>query len=132
MTKVGAWAARGAAALAVATAATWNVGADGQQGAKGSMSGAQLFQSKGCSGCHVGPDSTPMVPGFPPLVDASTWAADRRPGLSAEDYLAESMLVPQAFISPKFEGGNGPADRMPQLNLTAAEVEALVDYLMQR
>jgi hypothetical protein len=35
------------------------------------------------------------------LSDAASWAADRRPGMSAEDDLAESVRTPGAFIFPR-------------------------------
>jgi mono/diheme cytochrome c family protein len=56
MTRIGAWSAIGAVTIAIATAATWNIGDREEQSATVSASGADLFRSKGCSGCHVGPD----------------------------------------------------------------------------
>ncbi|MDP2292070.1 MAG: cytochrome c [Actinomycetota bacterium] len=94
------------------------------------VSGAELFQSKGCASCHIGPDSTPLVGAFPPLDDAASWAAERRPGMSARDYLAESMRTPSAFLSPAWVSG-GPTTAMPDLGLTEAEIDALVDHLLQ-
>jgi mono/diheme cytochrome c family protein len=94
------------------------------------LDGASLFQSKGCAACHTGPDSaSPM--GFLSLVGAADWAADRRPGLGAQQYLAESMRTPSAFISPGFVGPIGGTDAMPDLDLSEAEIDALVSYLMQ-
>ncbi len=49
--------------------------------------------------------------------------------MSAEDYLTESIQVPNAFISPAFRP-NGPTTSMPTLNVSDAEVEALVSYLL--
>jgi hypothetical protein len=50
--------------------------------------------------------------------------------MTAEDYLAESMANPAAFISPAFVGGSGPSTAMPRLALSAAEIDALVGYLL--
>jgi mono/diheme cytochrome c family protein len=95
--------------------------------------GAALFRAKGCASCHTGPDSSPhMVDAFPDLSDAPEWAADRRPGLSAADYLTESIRQPGVFISPAFVGDFGPTDRMPDLNIDDREVDALVAYLLDR
>ena len=60
--------------------------------------------------------------------DVPEWAGTRRPGLSATDYVRESILNPPVFISPEFEE-SGPT-AMPSLNLTDAEVDALVAYLL--
>jgi cytochrome c551/c552 len=94
------------------------------------LDGASLFQSKGCAACHTGPDSRSTM-GFPSLVGAAEWAADRRPGLSAPQYLAESMRTPSAFVSPAFVGSIGGTDAMPDLDLSEAEIDALVGYLLQ-
>jgi len=130
---VGRWAASGAAVLAVIGVAIWNQpGATTVTGTR--SDGAQLFLVKGCSSCHSGPDTTASIgAGFPSLADAPTWAADRRANLSAKDYLTESIASPGVFIAPGFQPGqSGPTTGMPQLRLTSNEIEALVDYLLER
>jgi mono/diheme cytochrome c family protein len=130
---VGRWAATGAALFAVIGVATWNQ--PGTTTVTGIQSdGAQLFLAKGCSSCHAGPDTTASIgAGFPSLADAPTWAGDRRANLSAKDYLTESIAAPGVFIAPGFQPGeSGPTTGMPQLRLTSNEIEALVDYLLQR
>ncbi|MET0908164.1 MAG: cytochrome c, partial [Ilumatobacteraceae bacterium] len=96
--------------------------------------GAQLFQAKGCSSCHAGPGSpATFESGFPSLANATDWAGDRRPGVSAEAYLTESIAAPGVFISPEFHPGqSGPTTGMPALTLSAAEIDALVTYLLER
>ena len=133
MSALGRWAASGAAVLAVIGVATWNQpGATMVAGPH--ADGAQLFLVKGCSSCHVGPDTTASIgAGFPSLAPAPTWAADRRANLSADDYLTESIAAPGVFIAPGFQPGqSGPTTGMPQLRLTSNEIEGLVDYLLQR
>lgn len=135
MSAVGRWCAIAAAVLAVVTAATW-MGGGMHEGARSGVAdagpdGAQLFRAKGCAGCHTGPEISALVSGFPPLTDASRWAGERRPRLTPEGYLAESMIDPGAFISPAFTGGNGPATAMPRLELSTTEVELLVAYLLR-
>ena len=93
------------------------------------LDGASLFVTKGCATCHTGPDSRAMMGEFPDLSDARAWAADRRPGLGAEEYLAESIREPWAFISPEFVP-NGPTIGMPALGVAQAEIDALVTYLL--
>jgi hypothetical protein len=102
--------------------------------ATASASGAQLFVAKGCSSCHRGPAGSPSS-AFgtfgPSLAAANTWAGERRDGMSAEEYLAESMRNPSAFISPAWTGGGGgPTTGMPQLSLSDEEIASLVDYLL--
>jgi mono/diheme cytochrome c family protein len=90
------------------------------------VDGQTLFQLKGCARCHDGPDSTADVGIGPPLVDAATWAGTRRAGVSAPDYVRESILAPHAFVAPSSSGWE-----MPTLTLTAEEVEHLVSYVLE-
>jgi hypothetical protein len=48
----------------------------------------------------------------------------------AEDYAAESVRTPGAFISPAFEPIGGPTEAMPLLAVSDAELDALVRYLL--
>jgi hypothetical protein len=66
---------------------------------------------------------------FPSLAAASAWAGSRRPGVSAEEYLDESIREPLAFISPEFHG-SGPTPAMPELGLSDAERDAVVAFLL--
>ena len=130
MTPVGRLAAIVAVALAILTVATWNDSTQSVVRSDVSLDGAALFKSKGCASCHFGRDTNTGMHGVPPLTNASTWAGDRRPGMSAAEYLAESMRTPSVFISPAFSGGQGPMTGMPNLNLSEAEIDALVAYLL--
>ena len=79
--------------------------------------------------CHAGPGTVPQYSfDYPDLTRAATWAGTRRPGLSAGDYVRESIRTPEAFLSPVFRGG-GPSP-MPALSLTDREVDALLAYLL--
>lgn len=134
MTRVGRIAAAIAITLMMLTVAVWSrttTSSDGADGTDLAADGAQLFQAKGCASCHDGPESSAAIGGFPPLVDATAWAGERRPGLSAADYLAESMRTPAAFISPAFSSAVGPTTAMPDLNLDESEIAALVTYLLR-
>lgn len=93
------------------------------------LDGAALFRAKGCATCHDGPD-TASSSDFPDLSNAPEWAGERRPGMSAADYVAESIRQPGAFISPAFEPFGGPTTAMPDLDVSDEEVEALVAYLL--
>ena len=132
MSRIGRWCAIGAVLMGAITLATWNIGAD-RSVADGAPEGRQLFHAKGCSGCHAGPESSPdLMTGFPSLADAPAWAGKRRQGMTAEEYLRESIASPGVFISPAFQPGGGPTTGMPQLRLAAAEIDALVEFLLHR
>jgi mono/diheme cytochrome c family protein len=94
------------------------------------LDGASLFRAKGCATCHNGPDTTAGGSGFPDLSDAGSWAGERVPGMSARDYVTQSIRDPIAVISPAFQPGGGPTAGMPTLALSDAEVATLVDYLL--
>jgi cytochrome c551/c552 len=92
--------------------------------------GATLFHVKGCATCHEGPDTATMMGVGPSLAHAADWASTRVERMSAHDYLAQSMRQPSVFISPAWAGPDGPTTGMPQLQLSDAEVEALVHFLL--
>lgn len=133
MSRVGWLLAVAALVATVGSVAAWQHGPALSMTAGASLDGAQLFQAKGCATCHPGPDTaSPFGPGYPSLADAPSWAGDRRPGLSPSEYLSESIRDPGAFISPAFQGGVGPTGGMPTLEVSEAEVAAIVDYLLAR
>ena len=88
--------------------------------------GADLFMLKGCASCHTGPQTTARLEVGPSLAEVNEWAGERQPGIGARDYVRESIRNPPAFISPAV----GNTARMPSLNLTEAEIDALVEYLL--
>ncbi len=74
-----------------------------------------------------------MLPGLvgPDLTHIGTDAATRKPGVSAEAYIRESIREPDAFVA------EGVARAIPGLmtsaltaNLTDQQVEALVQFLL--
>jgi mono/diheme cytochrome c family protein len=94
-----------------------------------SQEGVDLFLLKGCASCHDGPQTTARVQVAPSLANVAEWAGKRKPGFTATEYLYESIINPPAFISPEFIQ-TGPTE-MPSLNLTDAEINALVAYLLE-
>ncbi len=93
--------------------------------------GAALFASPvlgdrpGCLTCHSRePDRVLVGPSLAGIADV---AATRRPGMSAEEYLRESIVEPDAYVVEGFDPGRMPAVWAEVLTL--AEVEALIDYL---
>jgi mono/diheme cytochrome c family protein len=131
---LGRLCALAAAALAIFTIATWNAGEQTTSAATRDVDGAHVFAAKGCASCHVGPEGgNRPIPDFPSLAVAWEWAGERRPELSAEDYIRQSIREPDTFISPAYNSGfNSDGSPMPQLDLTDAEVDAVVAYLLGR
>lgn len=94
------------------------------------VDGAAVFINSGCATCHDGPDSTAAIAVAPSLAGASTWAGTRVEGLTADEYLRQSVLAPDAVRAPGWAGPNGPMSGMPVLALGPAELDAVVAYLL--
>ena len=133
MSRAGRLAAAAAIVAGLASVVSWQTTSTVTAGTDPApaIDGAALFRAKGCATCHDGPDTTAQFVDFPSLRNAPEWAGDRRAGMSAADYLAESIRTPSTFISPAFVNHGGPTSAMPDLAVTDAEVDALVDHLLQ-
>jgi len=91
--------------------------------AEGSVEGETVFLTKGCIGCH---SRAGVSEGFvgPDLTALADRAGDRVEGLSAEEYVRQSVLDPQAYVLDGY-------DRvMPVLPVDTQELDALVEYLL--
>jgi hypothetical protein len=89
--------------------------------------GAALFAGKGrCATCHSLSSDTVIV--GPSLAGIATHAESRIEGVTAADYLEESILRPDAYRPPGFE--NEQMDTSLAKQLTVEEVESLVAYLL--
>ena len=87
-------------------------------------------QALWCYQCHtidgvsnglVGPDHTQV----------GTWAATRKPGLSAEEYIRESITSPQVFVTEGVERAiPGLMTTAITEGLTDEQVDALVAFLL--
>lgn len=87
----------------------------------------QIIATMGCSACHT----LSAVGGAgvvgPTLNGIGTTAAGRVAGLSAREYLQQSIASPDAFVAPGFQPGLMPknfAERM-----TPEQLQSLVDFL---
>jgi cytochrome c551/c552 len=116
--------------LAGATVAVYAIDPGTQQqasasegSAPGSVEGQTVFLTKGCTGCH---SRAGVSEGFvgPDLTALADRAGDRVEGLSAEEYVRQSVLDPQGYIV------EGYGSQMPVLPVDAAELDALVEYLL--
>ncbi len=63
--------------------------------------GEKVFLSAGCSDCHTIAGLSSGV-GGPDLTAVAGVAGERRPGMSAADYLRESVLIPNAYLVPGY------------------------------
>lgn len=102
--------------------------------------GQQIFltgQGQGaataCFTCHTisGLSETGLL--GPDLTHIGTDAANRQPGVSAEDYLRQSITEPEAFVAEGVERAV-PGLMLPALTagLTDEDVDALVAFLMEQ
>ena len=89
--------------------------------------GKTIFEGKGmCSTCHTIGKTGALR--FPDLAGIATRAAQEREGLSALDYLVESLYEPEAYIVPGFNAGM-PAIGKPPIGLTDQEILTVLAYL---
>jgi len=88
--------------------------------------GRQVYRALGCANCHEGSLSNLFRPVGPPLDHVGTVAGKRVSGVSAEDYLRQSITDPGAYLVP------GYPDSMPRAlskDLSPEDLAALVAYL---
>lgn len=89
--------------------------------------GEFLFTER-CSGCHSA--SAERRAGFGPnLARIGAEAGLRKDGLSADEYILESLLEPSAFVAP---GATGEMPVDAASGLTKHEIRSLVAYLASR
>lgn len=102
--------------------------------------GEQIFSGKGkCSTCHsVGDEGSAVrCPNFgvklPQFTEPiSIRAAKRKPGLSAVEYMVESVYDPAAFVVPGFPNGvMTPIDR-PPIALKDDEIRSVLLFLLSK
>jgi len=119
------------AVLALTVVACGGGGADSGSGAD-VAAGENLFASTvigaqpGCITCHsLTPGETIVGPS---MAGIASRAGSRVPGQSAEEYIRESILLPDAHLVEDF-----PAGTMPQVwgeELSNEQVDQLVAYLL--
>ncbi|MGH8911548.1 MAG: c-type cytochrome [Acidimicrobiia bacterium] len=112
-------------ALGVATVAVYETPSATAPPSTAGVNGETVFRSKGCMMCHVGPGVEEGLGVAPDLSTLEEPAGSRVEGLTAAEYLRQSVLDPQAFVVSGFGGLE-----MPTLPLTTADVDALVEFLL--
>lgn len=88
--------------------------------------GKAIFEGKGtCTACHKLSGGTGR---FPDLGNVGASAGSRIAGMSAVDYLAESLYRPNKFIVPGFNPGMPNINESP-IGLSDLEIKAVIAYL---
>jgi cytochrome c553 len=88
--------------------------------------GRQVYRAMGCASCHEGSLFNLFRPVGPPLGEIGLVGGKRIPGMSAEDYIRQSLIDPGAYLVP------GYPDSMPRgqaQGLSPEDLAALVAYL---
>jgi mono/diheme cytochrome c family protein len=89
--------------------------------------GREIMEGKGlCTTCHTVGKTGALR--FPDLEGIGARAAERVPGLSDVDYLAQSMYEPEAYIVEGFNPGM-PVINKPPIGLTDQEILSVIAYL---
>lgn len=87
--------------------------------------GREIAEGKGlCLTCHTGK----LGARCPDLQGIASRAGDRVPGMSALDYLAQSLYDPDAFVVTGFDPAMDPINK-PPIDLTDQEILAVIAYL---
>ncbi len=91
--------------------------------------GQAIFEKENsCLTCHsIGEDPKARCPN---QEDTAIEAAERKPGMSAVEYLVESVYDPNAFIVEGYPKNQMKAVNRPPLTLKDDEIKAVLCYLM--
>ncbi|MBI4213152.1 MAG: c-type cytochrome [Chloroflexi bacterium] len=127
MRRVTAFLTLSFALLIAACGGSGSSGASSGGGPGDATAGRTFFASSVCPTCHVITGVPSAVGQVGPKLDGiGTTAATRKPGMSAEAYIRESIENPQALISPGF---SAPSP-MPPNQATGRDLDNLVAYLV--
>jgi len=88
--------------------------------------GKTVFQAN-CSACHSTAENTILV--GPSLHNIADWGGDMVEGMNAYQYIEQSILAPDAFVTEGFQ------DVMPKTfpsTLTAKQIDAVIQYLLHQ
>lgn len=101
----------------------------GGGGAADVAAGKAFFASGACLACHM-LSGVPSATGTigPKLDGIGTSGASRKPGVTAEAYIRESLVDPQAFIAPGF---TAPSP-MPANQATGKDLDNLIAFLLSQ
>ncbi len=93
----------------------------------GATDGPGIFISRGCGGCHV-IEGLPGAVGVtgPEMTGIGSRAGTRVAGLSAEDYIRQSVEEPEAFVLEGYDNVMQPL----RGTMSDEEFDTLVEYLL--
>jgi cytochrome c551/c552 len=91
-------------------------------------SGEQVFNSNGCSACHSLEAGVTQV--GPSLAGIGARAGSTREGLTAEEYILESIVDPKAYVVEGFKGEIMPESYGQVLG--DEDLQALVSFLLTK
>jgi len=89
--------------------------------------GQQVYSAAGCAGCHAIEGISNGVVG-PGLTQIGSVAATRVDGVSAEDYIRNSILNPNAFVVEGYQSNVMPQNYGQQLS--NQELDDLLEFLL--
>ncbi len=97
------------------------------------VDGEAIFNGLGgCSACHTIEGVSAGLVG-PDLTHIGTDAGTRKPGVSAEDYIRESIREPEVFVAEGVERATpGLMTAVLTARLTDGQVDALVEFLLKQ
>ncbi len=117
-----------AAYVAYATGRTGeDAGALAQAGLAGATTGEQIFVAAGCAGCHELASAGATGNIGPSLDQLAAAAGKREPGKSAEDYVHEAIVDPDAYTVSGFGKGVMPSY---EGKLSDKQLDTLVQFLL--
>jgi cytochrome c oxidase subunit 2 len=91
---------------------------------------AQIFLTMGCGACHTLTAAGTTATIGPPLDDMAAVAARRLPGVTAQDYVTQSILAPDDFVAPGFPPGLMP--KTFSQRLTPDQIQRLAAFLLDQ
>ena len=89
----------------------------------------EIFALYGCVACHELASANATGQVGPSLNGIAGRAANRQPGVSAEDYIRQSILMPNGYIVGGFAENIMPQDFGQRM--TPPELDALVSFLLE-
>lgn len=104
----------------------------GAESADPVVRGQLIYTQNGCGGCHALGSISAGVVG-PGLSNIGSVAGTREEGKTAEEYLRESILTPNAFVVPDCPAGPCPENVMPQdwdTKLSEEQLNDLIAFLL--
>lgn len=92
--------------------------------------GRFVFEKYGCGACHTLEDMGTTSTVGPDMNGIGQRAGERIEGMTAEDYIRQSLLDPSAHLVEGFADGLMPQDL--DQRMSEAELEAIVQYLLNQ